>query len=66
MKLLLFITLAAVVFAVCVVLVERLYNQDEAERMARRWDERERLLDGRKPVATRQDILQRRSRGRRG
>jgi len=36
----------------------------ERARVARKWEERERLLDRRRPTATLRDILQRRARPR--
>lgn len=40
----------------------RLIRKADDKRAARQWEERERLLDHRKPVATRHEILERRSR----
>jgi hypothetical protein len=48
--------------AVSVGIVVRRLKKDEDRRAARQWDERERALDRRRPVATPQEILDRRRR----
>jgi len=58
----LLITLGALAFAVSVGLIERWRQRNERERSARQWEERERLLDRRKPIATQREILERRLR----
>jgi hypothetical protein len=58
------IGLAVLVFAVCLTIIGRLWQQHERVHVARKWEERERLLDRRRPTATPRDILQRRSRPR--
>jgi len=58
----LLITLGVLAFAVSVGLIERWRQRDEHKRSARQWEERERLLDRRKPTASHREILQRRSR----
>jgi hypothetical protein len=59
------IGLAALVFAACLAIIGRLWQRHEPVRLARKWEERERLLDRRRPIATLRDILlQRRSRPR--
>ena len=55
----LLIALAAIVFVACLGLIEWLWQRHELERTTRQWDERERLLDRRTPVATPQDIVER-------
>jgi len=44
--------------------VGRLWRRQEQVRVARQWDERERVLDRRRPVAARAEIRQRRARPR--
>lgn len=46
-------------------LLGRLWQQEEERNMEKKWQEREHLLDRRRPMATRQEILQRRVRPRR-
>jgi len=46
-------------------LLGRLWQQHEERTVEKKWQERERLLDRRRPVATRRDILRRRVRARR-
>ncbi len=58
------IGLAVLVFAVCFTIIGRLWQWHERARVARRWEERERLLDRRRPTAPLRDILQRRARPR--
>ncbi|HWN12794.1 MAG TPA: hypothetical protein VNU02_02980 [Candidatus Dormibacteraeota bacterium] len=43
-------------------LLGRLWRRDEQRAVERKWQERERLLDRRRPVATRREILRRRLR----
>ena len=56
------ILLGAVLFLACLGVIERLWNRKEHERIAQKWEERERLLDRRAPVPTSKEILRRRSR----
>lgn len=56
------LALGLLVFAISVGLVGRRLKKDERARAARQWEERERQLDRRKPVATPEDILERRAR----
>ncbi len=58
----LLITLGALAFGVSVGLIELWQQQNERERSTRQWEERERLLDRRKPIAIQREILERRSR----
>lgn len=58
----LLITLAALAFVVSVRLIARRWQRDERERIARQWEERERLLGRRKPTASYREVLERRSR----
>jgi hypothetical protein len=58
----LLITLGALAFAVSVGLIERWRQHNERERSARQWEERERLLDRRKPADAQPEILERRKR----
>ena len=46
-------------------LLGRLWKRDEQRNVERKWQERERLLDRRRPIATRREILRRRLRPRR-
>jgi hypothetical protein len=43
-------------------LLGRLWRRDEQRAVERKWQERERLLDRRRPVATRREVLRRRLR----
>ena len=61
---LLIVSLAGLVFVVCLGIVGRLWRRQEQVRVARQWDERERVLDRRRPVAARAEIRQRRARPR--
>ena len=61
---LLIVSLAGLLFAVCLGVVGRLWRRQEQVRVARQWDERERVLDRRRPVAARAEIRQRRARPR--
>jgi len=45
-------------------LLGRLWQQHEQRDIEKKWQERERLLDRRRPIATRQQILRRRVRPR--
>ena len=46
-------------------LLGRLWQQHEHRNVEKKWQERERLLDRRRPIATRREILRRRVRPRR-
>lgn len=46
-------------------LLGRLWRQHEQRDTEKKWQDRERLLDRRRPIATRHEILRRRLRGRR-
>jgi len=56
------LALGLLVFVISVGLVRWRLEQDKRVREARQWEERERQLDRRKPVATPEDILERRAR----
>ncbi len=56
------VALGALVFAVSVGIVVRRLKKEEDRRAARQWDERERALDRRRPVAAPQEILDQRRR----
>ena len=60
----LLITLGALAFAVSVALIDQRWQRDERERDARRWEERERLLNRENPTASRREVLDRRARRR--
>jgi hypothetical protein len=51
---------ALVVTALISALLLRLWERDDQRDVERKWQERERRLDRRKPVATRREILRRR------
>jgi len=59
-----YVLLALAVFASVLLagLLGRLWRRDEQRTVERKWQERERLLDRRRPVATRREILRRRLR----
>ena len=57
--------LALLVSLLLAALLVRLWKRDEQRDVEAKWQERERLLDRRRPVATRQEILRRRLRPRR-
>jgi hypothetical protein len=61
---LLIVTLAGLVFVVCLGVVGWLWRRQELARTVRQWDERERVLDRKRPVAARAEIRQRRARPR--
>lgn len=58
------IGLAAVIFVVCFTVMGRLWQRHEYERTARKWEERERLLDRRRLPASAREVIQRRARHR--
>lgn len=59
---LILITLAVVAFVVCLTLIDWLAKRYERVRTARQWEERERLLDRRRPAQTSAEVRQRRAR----
>jgi hypothetical protein len=59
---LLIVGLGVVLFAASLAVIARLWRQHEDARVARKWEERERLLDRRAPEASVRDVLQRRRR----
>jgi hypothetical protein len=59
---LILLTLAAIAFIVCLMLLDRVGKRLERAKTARQWEERERLLDRRPRVATANEVRQRRSR----
>jgi hypothetical protein len=61
---LLIVTLGILLFAVCLVVVARLARRQEERQVARQWDDRERVLDRRRPVAARSEVRRRRARPR--
>jgi hypothetical protein len=58
----LLITLGALAFAVSVVLIDQRWQRDERERDARRWEERERLLNRGNPTPSRREARERSTR----
>lgn len=64
----LYVLLALVALLASVLLgswLGRVWQQHEQRNIEKKWQERERLLDRRRPIATRRDILRRRLRPRR-
>jgi hypothetical protein len=61
---LLIVLLGALLFVACLVAVGRLWKRKEQKRTARQWDDRERLLDRKKPVGARSEIRHCRARPR--
>ncbi|HKX04627.1 MAG TPA: hypothetical protein VJX71_19190 [Methylomirabilota bacterium] len=58
------IVLALVTSALLGSLLERLWKRREQREVEQRWRDRERLLDRRRPAASRRDVLRRRVRPR--
>jgi hypothetical protein len=56
------LTLAAIFFIVCLILIDWLAKRYERVRTARQWEERERMLDRRGPGATPSEVRERRAR----
>jgi hypothetical protein len=56
------IALGILVFALSFGIVERHLKKDAHKRAARQWEDRERQLDRRRPVAPHREILERRAR----
>ena len=57
--------LAALISLALITLMNWVWERREQQHRERRWQERERLLDRRKPVASPREVLQRRTRRRR-
>jgi hypothetical protein len=58
------IVLALITSALLGSLLERLWKRREQREVEQRWRDRERLLDRRRPAASRRDVLRRRVRPR--
>jgi hypothetical protein len=56
------IALGALVFVVSLAFVERHMRKDAHKRAARQWEDRERQLNRRRPIAPHREILDRRAR----
>lgn len=59
------VALALLASVLLAALLAWLWKRDEQRNVERKWEERERLLDRRQPIATRREVLRRRLRPRR-